>query len=98
MIWRRVMAEHGFTGIFKSMCSFFGGMKPVSGISPFLYLLLPVLIVLIAVIGGMVRILREYERAVVFTVGRFDKVKGPRLVLFFPFIQHRWCASICTFK
>jgi regulator of protease activity HflC (stomatin/prohibitin superfamily) len=62
-------------------------MKPVSGISPSLYLLLPLLIVLVAVIGATVRILREYERAVVFTLGRFDKVKGPGLVLLFPLIQ-----------
>src|SRR6202451_106222 len=34
-----------------------------------------------------VRILREYERAVVFTLGRFEKVKGPGLVLLAPFIQ-----------
>jgi len=34
-----------------------------------------------------VRILREYERAVVFTLGRFDRVKGPGLVLLVPFIQ-----------
>jgi regulator of protease activity HflC (stomatin/prohibitin superfamily) len=34
-----------------------------------------------------VRILREYERAVVFTLGRFERVKGPGLVLLIPFIQ-----------
>ena len=34
-----------------------------------------------------VRILREYERAVVFTLGRFQKVKGPGLVLLIPFVQ-----------
>ena len=34
-----------------------------------------------------VRILREYERAVVFTLGRFEKVKGPGLILLIPFIQ-----------
>ena len=34
-----------------------------------------------------VRILREYERAVVFTLGRFERVKGPGLVLLMPFIQ-----------
>ena len=34
-----------------------------------------------------VRVLREYERAVVFTLGRFQKVKGPGLVLLIPFIQ-----------
>jgi len=34
-----------------------------------------------------VKILREYERAVVFTLGRFDRVKGPGLVLLIPLIQ-----------
>jgi regulator of protease activity HflC (stomatin/prohibitin superfamily) len=36
-----------------------------------------------------VKILREYERAVVFTLGRFQKVKGPGLVLLIPFIQEK---------
>jgi regulator of protease activity HflC (stomatin/prohibitin superfamily) len=50
--------------------------------------LLPVLVVAVFVlVGATVRILREYERAVVFTLGRFDRVKGPGLVLLFPFIQ-----------
>jgi regulator of protease activity HflC (stomatin/prohibitin superfamily) len=51
------------------------------------YLVLPILLVAFVVISATVRILREYERAVVFTLGRFDKVKGPGLVLLFPFIQ-----------
>jgi regulator of protease activity HflC (stomatin/prohibitin superfamily) len=34
-----------------------------------------------------VKILREYERAVVFTLGRFHGVKGPGLVILIPFIQ-----------
>lgn len=33
------------------------------------------------------RILREYERAVVFILGRFQAVKGPGLVIIIPFIQ-----------
>jgi regulator of protease activity HflC (stomatin/prohibitin superfamily) len=40
-----------------------------------------------AVVTAAVKILREYERAVVFTLGRFDHVKGPGLVLLVPFIQ-----------
>ena len=36
---------------------------------------------------GNREILREYERAVVFTLGRFQKVKGPGLVLLIPFVQ-----------
>jgi len=34
-----------------------------------------------------IRILREYERGVVFTLGRFWKVKGPGLVVLIPGIQ-----------
>lgn len=34
-----------------------------------------------------VKILREYERAVVFTLGRFEQVKGPGLVLLIPLFQ-----------
>ena len=45
------------------------------------------IIVLLSVLTASVRILREYERAVVFTLGRFEKVKGPGLVLLMPFIQ-----------
>jgi len=45
------------------------------------------LIVALAIIKASVKILREYERAVVFTLGRFQKVKGPGLILLIPFIQ-----------
>ena len=38
-------------------------------------------------IGATVKILRQYERAVVFTLGRFQRVKGPGLVLLIPFFQ-----------
>src|SRR5579871_990361 len=41
----------------------------------------------VIVIGASVRILREYERAVVFTLGRFQGTKGPGLVLLIPFFQ-----------
>jgi regulator of protease activity HflC (stomatin/prohibitin superfamily) len=33
------------------------------------------------------RVLREYERGVVFTLGRFWKVKGPGLIIIVPLIQ-----------
>jgi len=33
------------------------------------------------------RILREYERGVVFQLGRFWQVKGPGLILLIPVIQ-----------
>jgi regulator of protease activity HflC (stomatin/prohibitin superfamily) len=45
------------------------------------------LVIALAVLAYSLRILREYERGVVFLLGRFWKVKGPGLVLVVPFIQ-----------
>ncbi|GIL05736.1 MAG: membrane protein [Betaproteobacteria bacterium] len=45
------------------------------------------LFLLIALIVASIRILREYERGVVFLLGRFWKVKGPGLVIIIPGIQ-----------
>jgi regulator of protease activity HflC (stomatin/prohibitin superfamily) len=41
----------------------------------------------LALIRATVKILRQYERGVVFTLGRFQEVKGPGLVLLIPFFQ-----------
>jgi regulator of protease activity HflC (stomatin/prohibitin superfamily) len=49
-------------------------------------LLLPIIIIL-AILFYSIRILREYERAVVFLLGRLWKVKGPGLVIIVPIIQ-----------
>ncbi len=48
------------------------------------------LVVVLALIGlavSAVRILREYQRAVVFTLGRFTGVKGPGLIILVPYAQ-----------
>lgn len=45
------------------------------------------LVFALALLVSSVRILREYERGVVFQLGRFWKVKGPGLVLIIPAIQ-----------
>jgi regulator of protease activity HflC (stomatin/prohibitin superfamily) len=45
------------------------------------------LILIIVLVFYAIRILREYERAVVFTLGRFWKVKGPGLVIIVPVVQ-----------
>jgi regulator of protease activity HflC (stomatin/prohibitin superfamily) len=53
-------------------------------ISYFGSLLLGVIIVLLM---SSIRILREYERGVVFMLGRFWKVKGPGLIIIIPGVQ-----------
>ncbi|MDO9625714.1 MAG: slipin family protein [Pseudomonas sp.] len=44
-------------------------------------------VLLMALLVSAFRILREYERGVVFQLGRFWKVKGPGLVIIIPGIQ-----------
>ncbi len=46
-----------------------------------------VLIIVIVLVVSSLRILREYERGVVFMLGRFHMVKGPGLVVIIPGIQ-----------
>jgi len=48
---------------------------------------LGVIVLLLILLASSIRVLREYERGVVFTLGRFWKVKGPGLVLLIPAIQ-----------
>ena len=43
--------------------------------------------VVIAIVFAIIRILREYERGVIFTLGRFTGVKGPGLIIVVPGIQ-----------
>ena len=52
-----------------------------------LYLVALVFFALLVLLFLSVRILRQYERAVVFTLGKFQSVKGPGLVLLIPFVQ-----------
>jgi regulator of protease activity HflC (stomatin/prohibitin superfamily) len=49
--------------------------------------LFPLVVLLLILLASAIRILREYERAVVFQLGRFWKVKGPGLVLLIPGLQ-----------
>ncbi|MBT8347847.1 MAG: slipin family protein [Sulfurovum sp.] len=46
-----------------------------------------IVMILIILLASAIRILREYERGVVFTLGRFTGVKGPGLIILIPFIQ-----------
>src|SRR5262245_44726014 len=48
--------------------------------------LIPAVFVALILFSAL-RILREYERAVIFQLGRFWKVKGPGLILVIPMIQ-----------
>jgi regulator of protease activity HflC (stomatin/prohibitin superfamily) len=44
-------------------------------------------LLILALLAASIRVLREYERGVVFQLGRFWAVKGPGLVIILPVIQ-----------
>lgn len=46
-----------------------------------------VLVLAVALLITMFRVLREYERGVIFMLGRFYKVKGPGLIIVIPILQ-----------
>ena len=50
-------------------------------------IVLIVVIFLLAILYSSVRVLREYERGVVFTLGRYTGTKGPGLFLLVPLVQ-----------
>ena len=55
-----------------------------------------VLVVMLALAAASVRVLREYERAVVFRLGRMIDTKGPGLVLLVPAIDRMVRVSLRT--
>ena len=46
-----------------------------------------VLILIVVLVFSAINVLNEYERAVVFPLGRFRGIKGPGLVLIYPVVQ-----------
>jgi len=54
------------------------------------------LVIALALAGASVRVLREYERAVVFRLGRLVGERGPGLVLLIPGIDRMVRVSLRT--
>ncbi len=52
-----------------------------------LFSLLVIGFLLVIFLSSAIKILREYERAVVYTLGRYTGVKGPGLIILIPVIQ-----------
>ena len=48
---------------------------------------LVIVVIIAALVFTSVRVLKEYERGVMFTLGRFSGVKGPGLIVVWPVVQ-----------
>jgi regulator of protease activity HflC (stomatin/prohibitin superfamily) len=44
-------------------------------------------VLLFTIISASIRVLRQYERGVMFTLGRFSSVRGPGLIFMLPWVQ-----------
>ncbi len=51
------------------------------------YSLYSLVLIIVMLLASAIKILREYERGVIFLLGRFWKVKGPGFIIVIPFIQ-----------
>lgn len=49
--------------------------------------LLSIVIVIVMLLASAIRVLREYERAVIFRLGRLIAVKGPGLIILIPLVD-----------
>jgi regulator of protease activity HflC (stomatin/prohibitin superfamily) len=47
----------------------------------------PIIVVVLVLAASAFKILREYERGVIFLLGRFQRVKGPGLIIVIPIVQ-----------
>ena len=53
------------------------------------------LLVLLVLVAASIKVLYEYERGVVFFLGRFQAVKGPGLIIVVPVIQQMRRVGLC---
>jgi regulator of protease activity HflC (stomatin/prohibitin superfamily) len=52
-----------------------------------MYFGLGAVVILVLLVAASIKILREYERGVIFFLGRFSGVKGPGLIIVIPVVQ-----------
>ncbi len=48
---------------------------------------IPIIVIVLLFLAAAIKILREYERGVIFTLGRFTGVRGPGLIILIPYVQ-----------
>lgn len=61
-----------------------------------MYALIVLLLLIIMILANAIRVLREYERGVIFRLGRLVGVKGPGLILLIPILDRMVKVSLRT--
>ncbi len=58
--------------------------------------LIPPIVILLVILFSMLKILKEYERGVIFRLGRLVGARGPGLIILIPFIERMIKVSLRT--
>lgn len=59
--------------------------------------LIPFLVIVASVVFSAIKILKEYERAVIFRLGRLSGIRGPGMIFLIPFIEKAERIDLRTF-
>jgi regulator of protease activity HflC (stomatin/prohibitin superfamily) len=59
----------------------------LEGMTKLLGLVIPIFVIAVILLPQVARILREYERAVIFRLGKLHGTKGPGLIFLIPFVD-----------
>ncbi len=62
-----------------------------------IFALTVLVVILVVFFSAAIRILREYERGVLYTLGRFTSVKGPGFIIIIPIVQQMVKVDLRTF-
>jgi len=62
----------------------------------FLTIFVPIIVIVIVLVASAIRVLREYERGVIFRLGRLIASKGPGLIFLIPVIDRMVKVSLRT--
>src|ERR1043166_380107 len=60
---------------------------PLEGLSKLISWIIPIIVLAVIVMPQMIRILREYERGVIFRLGKLLGAKGPGLIFLIPIVD-----------
>ncbi len=83
-----------FNGLVNLMMNLIGKVLQVTVDVAQLFIILIIFIIILTILYNSIRIVKEYERIVVFRLGRAIGVKGPGIVFLIPFIDRPFVVDL----
>jgi regulator of protease activity HflC (stomatin/prohibitin superfamily) len=71
-------------------------METLEALPSLIFWVLPIAVLALVVLSQVVRILREYERGVIFRLGKLLRAKGPGLITLIPIVDRMVKVDLCV--